>query len=44
MWARLWPDLALLPRDITAGIIGVIWEAAPEMPGPFPLISVFFSQ
>jgi hypothetical protein len=44
MWAMLWRDLALLPREPTAGIIGSIWAAAPEMSRPFPLISAFFSQ
>jgi hypothetical protein len=37
MWTTLWRELALLPQQVTAGIIGSIWEAKPEMSGPFPL-------
>jgi hypothetical protein len=43
MWATLWRDLARLPRDVMVGIIGSLWEAAPEMSGPFPLILAFFA-
>jgi hypothetical protein len=44
MWARVWRDLALLPREVTVGSIGSIWEAKPEMSGPFLLILAFFSR
>jgi hypothetical protein len=44
MWATLWRYLAVLPREVTTGIIGSISEAMRKMSGLLPLILAFFSQ